>query len=450
MTCVAGEIMKYTREDIIQMVEDEDVEFIRLQFIDLFGTIKNVAITVSQLEKALDNKCKFDVSSIEGFVKIVGSDMYLHPILDTFTIFPWRPQQGKVARLICDIYNEDGTPFEGSSRYALERAIDKAAQKGYTFEACPECEFFLFNTDDEGNPTTSSPERAGYFDVGPVDLGENARRDMVLGLEDMGFEIESSHHEVSPAQHEIDFTSDGAMETADNIVTFKLAVKSIAKRHGLHASFMPKPKKGVDGSGMHVKFKLLKDGKNVLEDKSDKYGLSKEGYSFIAGILNHIKGICAISNPLVNSYKRLIPGYEAPVLLGWSVDNKIPIIKVVSGRDEDLKIELRNPDPAANPYLLFAACLYSGLEGIEKGLEAPEPITQDFYEKSLNELEEQGIDHLPTNLMHAIKALKSDDLMKEVLGKYIYKNYIRSKEEEWRQFSAVVTNWEIEHYLYKI
>lgn len=442
--------MKYTRDDIIQMVEEEDVEFIRLQFTDLFGTIKNVAITASQLEKALDNKCKFDVSSIEGFVKIEGGDMYLHPQLDTFTIFPWRPQQGKVARLICDIYNADGTPFEGSSRYILEKAVKKAADMGYTLEAGPECEFFLFNTDDEGNPTTSSPERAGYFDVGPVDLGENARRDMVLCLEDMGFEIESSHHEVSPAQHEIDFKSDEAMKTADNIVTFKFAVKSIAKRHGLHASFMPKPKMGVDGSGMHLNMILKKDGKDVFADENDKYGLSKLGYNFIAGLLSHIKAISAISNPLVNSYKRLIPGYEAPIILGWTTENKSPIIRVVSGRDEDLAIELRNPDPAANPYLLLATCLYAGLEGIEKNLMPTEPILESVSEYSVVEAEKLGFDHLPTNLMHAIKELKQDELMKDVLGEHIYKNYIRAKEEEWRQFSAVVTNWEIEHYLYKI
>ena len=297
----------YSKEDIMELAGDEDVEFIRLQFTDMFGSLKNVAITASQLEKALDNKCMFDGSSIEGFVRIEESDMYLYPDLSTLEIFPWRPQQGKVARLICDVYRPNGEPFEGDPRYILKRAIKEAADMGYTFEVGPECEFFLFHTDENGMPTTLTHEKAGYFDLGPLDLGENARRDMVLNLEDMGFVVEASHHEVAPAQHEIDFQYDEALATADNIMTFKLAVKTIAKRHGLHATFMPKPKFGVNGSGMHINMSLSKDGKNIFNDSSDKLGLSKEAYYFIGGIIRHMKGMTAVTNPLVNSYKSTGP-----------------------------------------------------------------------------------------------------------------------------------------------
>ena len=279
---------KYSKNDIIRIVDEEDIEFIRLQFTDIFGTLKNVAITASQLEKALDNRCMFDGSSIEGFVRIEESDMYLHPDLDTFMIFPWRPQQGKVARIICDVYMADGTPFEGDPRYILKKQIEKAKQMGYVFNVGPECEFFLFHLDENGQPTTISHERAGYFDLGPNDLGENARRDMVLTLEDMDFEIEASHHEVAPAQHEIDFKYEEALHTADNIMTFKLAIKTIAKRHGLFASFMPKPKHGVSGSGMHINMSLSKDGVNIFDNEGDKLGLSEEAYYFIGGIMKHI------------------------------------------------------------------------------------------------------------------------------------------------------------------
>ena len=442
--------MKYTKEEILRIVEEEDVEFIRLQFTDLFGTIKNVAITVNQLERALNNGFKFDCSSIEGFVRIIGSDMYLHPKLDTFAIFPWRPQQGKVARLICDIYNTDGSPYEGSSRYVLQKVIRRAEDMGFKLVVSPECEFFLFNTDDEGNPTTKTTEMAGYFDVGPVDMGENARRDMVLSLEDMGFDVESSHHEVSPGQHEIDFKGEEALKCADDIVTLKMCVKSVAKRHGLHASFMPKPKIDTDGSGMHLNMYLSRDGENIFEDIDDEYGLSKTAYYFIAGILAHVKSISAIANPLVNSYKRLVPGYEAPVHIGWATNNRSPIIGIPITRDENKTIELRNPDPAANPYLLLAVILAAGLEGIEKEIMPPEIIKDNLFELSGEELEKRGIEFLPGSLIEAINELKKDKYIEEVLGEYIFKNYIRAKEEEWRQFSNQVTNWEIEHYLYKI
>ena len=317
----------YTKQDIMRRIEEEDIEFIRLQFTDMFGALKNVAITSSQLGKALDNKCMFDGSSIEGFVRIEESDMYLYPDLDTFETFPWRPQQGKVARLICDVYKADGTPFEGDPRYVLRRVLKEAEDMGYSFDVGPECEFFLFHTDDNGMPTTISHEKASYFDISPLDLGENARRDMVLTLEDMGFEIEASHHEVAPAQHEIDFKYGPALATADNIMTFKLVVKSMAKRHGLFASFMPKPLYGVAGSGMHTNMSLTKKGKNIFNDPKGENGLSKEAYYFIAGIMKHVKGITAIANPLVNSYKRLVPGHEAPVYIAWSATNRSPLFR---------------------------------------------------------------------------------------------------------------------------
>ena len=340
---------KYTKQDIMRLVEEEDIEFIRLQFTDMFGTLKNVAITASQLEKALDNKCMFDGSSIEGFVRIDESDMYLYPDLNTFEIFPWRPQHGKVARMICDVYRPNGTPFEGDPRYILKKVLKEAADMGYTFNVGPECEFFLFHTDDEGRPTTISHEKAGYFDISPLDLGENARRDIILTLEDMGFEIEASHHEVAPAQHEIDFKYTNALKAADNMMTFKLVVKTIAKRHGLFASFMPKPVYGVCGSGLHINMSLCKDGVNIFNDHSAENGVSKEAYQFIAGLMKHMKGMTLVANPIVNSYKRLIPGYEAPVHITWSEGNRSPLIRIPSTRGTNMRIELRSPDPAANP-----------------------------------------------------------------------------------------------------
>lgn len=441
---------KYTKEDIFQMVEEEDVEFIRLQFTDIFGTLKNVAITASQLEKALNNKCMFDGSSIEGFVRIEESDMYLYPDLDTFTIFPWRPQQGKVARIICDVYCADGTPFEGDPRYILKRQIGKAAEMGYTFNVGPECEFFLFHQDENGQPTTITHEKAGYFDLGPVDLGENARRDMVLTLEDMGFEIEASHHEVAPAQHEIDFKYDEAMNTADNIMTFKLAVKTIAKRHGLFASFMPKPKCGINGSGMHINMSLSKDGKNIFDDVNGELGLSKEAYYFIGGIIKHMKAITVIMNPLVNSYKRLVPGYEAPCYIAWSATNRSPLIRIPASRGQETRVELRNPDPAANPYLALAVCLAAGLDGIKKEIEPPAEVPENIYELDDDERESRGIESLPADLHDAIGELKKDAFIQEVLGQHITNKYIEAKEAEWMQYRTQVTSWEIEEYLYKI
>ncbi len=441
---------KHTKQDILRMVEEDDIEFIRLQFTDIFGTLKNVAITSSQLEKALDNKCMFDGSSIEGFVRVDESDMYLYPDLDTFEVFPWRPQNGKVARLICDVYQPNGVPYEGDSRYILKKVLADAADMGYSFDVGPECEFFLFHTDDNGMPTTISHEKAGYFDLGPLDLGENARRDIVLTLEDMHYEIESSHHEVAPAQHEVDFKYDNALKTADNIMTFKLVVKSTAKRHGLFASFMPKPKYGINGSGMHINMSLSKDGVNIFDDPDGEHGLSQEAYYFLAGVMKHIKAITAIANPLVNSYKRLIPGYEAPIYIAWSTTNRSPLIRIPSSRGAGTRVELRSPDPAANPYLTLACCLAAGLDGIRNKLEAPESIDCNVFDLSVEQRQAKHIERIPTNLSNAIDALEQDTFIQNVLGDKVSQKYIEAKRAEWSQYREQITQWEIDEYLYKI
>ncbi len=440
----------YTKQDIIRMVEEEDVEFIRLQFTDMFGMFKNMAITKSQLQKALDNRCIFDASSIEGFVRIEASDMYLYPDLDTFAIFPWRPQQGKVARIICDIYRPDQTPFEGDPRYILKRVLARAAELGYQLDVGPECEFFLFHTDEDGAPTTVSHERAGFFDLGPIDLGENARRDMVLTLEDMGCEIESSHHEAANAQHRIDFRYDEALRTADNIMTFKLAVKTIAKRFGLFASFMPKPKHGINGSGMHLNISVTKDGKNIFADPADVRGLSKEAYYFIGGLMKHMRGMTAVTNPLVNSYKRLVPGFEAPIHITWSESHRRPLIRIPVERGEATRIELRSPDPAANPYLAFAVCLAAGLDGIEHKIMPPEPVGTSVMDMTKEERETLEITALPADLKEAVDELEKDPLLCRVLGNHISEKYAEEKRAEWAAYCEQVTNWEIDNYLYKI
>lgn len=440
---------KYRKEDLIRLVEEEGVEFIRLQFTDLFGTLKNMAITVGQLERVLNQPCLFDGSLIEGFVRIEEADLCLYPDLDTFQIFPWRPQQGKVARLICDVYRPSGEPFEGDPRYILKKVLKEAAEMGYTFYVGPECEFFLFHTDDNGLPTTTTHEKAGYFDLGPLDLGENARRDIALSLENMGFVVESSHHEVAPAQHEIDFRYDEALTTADNIMTFKLAVRSIAKRHGLHATFMPKPVYGANGSGMHTNMSLSKDGKNSFADPEDSRGLSAEAYQFIAGILAHMKGMMAITNPIVNSYKRLVPGFQAPVYIAWSAANRSPLIRIPVTRGEGTRVELRCPDSACNPYLTLAVCLAAGLDGIKRKLTPPDSTDCNLFELSEDERQERGIESLPADLGEAIEELEKDTFIQEVLGTHVTKKYLEAKKAEWAQYRAQVTDWEIGEYLYR-
>ena len=441
--------MHYSKEDILAMVEENGVKFIRLQFTDILGTLKNVAITDRQLEKALNNQCMFDGSSINGFVRVEESDMYLRPDLDTFVIFPWRPQQGKVARLICDVYMPDGTPFEGDPRYILKKAINKAKDMGYTMNVGPECEFFLFEVDNDGNPTLKTNDKGSYFDLGPIDLGENARRDMTLALEDMGFEIETSHHEVAAGQNEIDFKYADALVTADNIATFKYVVKSIAQRHGLYATFMPKPLHGVNGSGMHINISLIKDGKNAFHNEEDELGLSSVAYNFIAGVLKHIKEICPITNPLVNSYKRLVPDYEAPVYIAWSAKNRSPLIRVPSAREEGTRIELRSPDPSSNPYLVLACLLLAGLEGIKYNLEPPKCIDRNIFVLNREERKRENIESLPESLHEAVAYMQKSDLVKEALGKKAFEYYIRAKEVEWDNYRTQVHQWEITSYLSK-
>ena len=444
------DMARYAKEDIIRIVEEEDVEFIRLQFTDIFGMIKNVAITSSQLHKALDNQCIFDGAAIEGLSGDARYDMCLHPDLDTFEIFPWRPQQGKVARLICDIYDENGRPADGDCRSVLRRVCARARELGYCFQLKPECEFFLFQVDDEGLPTTITHEKASYFDVAPNDFAENVRRDIVLNLEEMGFEIGSSHHEIAAAQHEIDFAPSDALTAADNLMTFKMTTKAIAKRHGLHATFMPKPKGDDYGSGMHL-FMSLSDpeGRDVFADPADPRGLSRAAYSFIAGILRHMPGMTAVLNPLVNSYKRFVPGYEAPVTITWSTKFRDSLIGIPSRMAGRTRLELRSPDGTTNPYLAFAIVLAAGLEGIQEGLAAPEPVNRNLAKIDRVELAELNLRQLPMSLGDAVEAMNEDDFIKEVLGKQITKTYIKTKRREWNVYNAQVTQWELEQYLNK-
>ena len=437
----------YTKEDIIQLVEDEDIKFIRLQFTDIFGQLKNVAIMPSQLEKALNNQIMLDGSSIEGFVRIEESDQYLYPDLNTFTVLPWRPQHGKVARLICDVHNPDGTAFVGDPRGALKKVLKRAADMGYTFNVGPELEFFLFQTDDEGKPTTKTNDEAGYFDLGPLDHGESTRREACLTLETMGFEIEASHHEVAAGQHEIDFKYAEALTAADNIMTFKMAVKTIAQKNGLHATFMPKPIYGISGSGMHTNMSLFKDGKNVFFDPDGDKKLSKEAYSFIAGILAHVKGMAAITNPLVNSYKRLVPGYEAPCYVAWSAGHRSALIRIPTARGNSTRVELRSPDPSCNPYLVMAVCLAAGLDGIEKEMTPPAEISDNIFDMSRRERKSRGIESLPGSLFEAIEEFERDEVIKDALGEHIVNQYLIGKEKEWEEYITSVSSWEVEKYI---
>ena len=440
--------MSYTKEDIIRIVKEEDIEFIRMQFVDIFGQLKNVAITASQIEKAVNNQITFDGSSIEGYTRINESDQYLDPDMNSFAIFPWRPSHGRVARLICDVHDPDGKPFVGDPRHVLKRALKRAEEMGFdAFNVGPEAEFFLFQTDDEGKPTTRTNDEAGYFDLGPLDHGEGTRREICMALEQMGFEIEASHHEVAQGQHEIDFKYADALRTADNIMTFKLAVKTLAQKNGLHATFMPKPIFGINGSGMHTNMSLFQGGKNAFYDPDDPKGLSKEAYSFIAGLLAHVKGMAAVTNPLVNSYKRLVPGYEAPCYLAWSASNRSALIRIPAARGQSTRVELRSPDPACNPYLELALCLAAGLDGIEKGLTPPPEVTENIFDMNAAARKAHGIDSLPDSLEEAIHALEADPLVLDTLGEHVAANYIEGKRKEWEEYRTRVSSWEREKYI---
>ena len=438
----------YTKEDIIRIVREEDIKFIRLQFTDIFGQLKNVAITASQIEKAVNDQIMFDGSSIEGFVRIDESDQYLYPDLKSFRIFPWRPQHGKVARLICDVHNPDGSPFVGDPRYVLKRVIQKAKDMGFDrFNVGPEAEFFLFQTDEEGKPTTKTNDEAGYFDLGPLDHGESTRREICLALEQMDFEIGASHHEVAQGQHEIDFKYAEALHAADNIMTFKLTVKTLAQKNGLHATFMPKPIFGIAGSGMHINMSLFRDGRNMFYDPDGEKGLSKTAYSFIAGIMAHMKGMAAITNPLVNSYKRLVPGYEAPCYMAWSASNRSALIRIPAARGQSTRVELRCPDPSCNPYLALAVCLAAGLDGIEKGMTPPPEITDNIFAMTPATRKRRGIEALPGSLEEALVYLKKDKLIMNTLGEHVATQYITGKEAEWDEYCTRVSSWERDKYM---
>ncbi|MBM7855371.1 glutamine synthetase [Desulfohalotomaculum tongense] len=440
---------KLTAADVKALCKERDVKFVRLQFTDIFGVLKNVAITVEQLDKALNNELMFDGSSIEGFVRIEESDMYLRPDPNTFQIFPWKPREGATARLICDIYNSDGTPFIGDPRYVLRRALAEAEEMGYTMNVGPEAEFFLFHVDSDGKPTTITHDRAGYFDMTPVDLGEDARRDMVLMLEDMGFEVEASHHEVAPGQHEIDFKYSDALDVADKIVTFKFVVRTIAQRHGLHATFMPKPVFGINGSGMHMNMSLMKNGENAFYDPSTDSKLSETAMYYIGGLIKHARAITAITNPQVNSYKRLVAGYEAPVYIAWSARNRSPLIRIPAKRGMSTRVELRSPDPSCNPYLALAVCLRAGLDGIKNKIAPPPSCDQNIYEMTEEERREQGIACLPENLREAMEELAKDPVIKDALGPHVYNRFMEAKRIEWDRYRMQVHPWELEEYLTK-
>jgi len=439
---------KYNRDDIVRMAKEENVAFIRLQFTDILGTVKNVEIPLSQLQKALDNKIMFDGSSIEGFVRIEESDMYLYPDLNTWVVFPWTAGRGKVARIICDIYNSDGTPFMGDPRNNLKRIVEEMKTLGFTqFNLGPEPEFFLFKLDENGEPTMELNDHGGYFDLAPTDLGENCRKDIVVELEDMGFEIEASHHEVAPGQHEIDFKYEDVVTACDEIQTFKLVVKTIARKHGLHATFMPKPLFGINGSGMHCNISLFKDNANVFYDSTGELELSEIAYQFMAGVLKHAPNFTAVTNPTVNSYKRLVPGYEAPVYVAWSARNRSPLVRVPASRGMSTRIELRNVDPSANPYLAMAAILKAGLDGIKNKLTPSDPVDRNIYVMTKEEREAEGIIDLPETLHSALEKLQEDEVIMSALGEHILTNFIEAKEIEWDMFRTQVTPWERDQYL---
>ncbi|MEE4254287.1 MAG: glutamine synthetase family protein [Desulfuromusa sp.] len=440
-----------TREDILRIIEEQNVNFFRLQFVDIFGFMKNIAIPRSQINKALDGQMMFDGSSIDGFVRINESDMYLKPDYDSFLVLPWRKRDGvNAARIICDVYKADGTPFVGCPRVNLKRVLAEAKDLGYTMNVGTECEFFLFQEDENGNLKTETNDVAGYFDVDPEDTGIVCRREIIETLEAMNFEIEASHHEVAEGQHEINFKYADALTAADNTVTFKWVVRSIAAKHGLHATFMPKPVFGINGSGMHTNQSLFTlDGKNAFFDENGPLKLSETAYHYIAGIIKNARGFTAVTNPLVNSYKRLVPGYEAPVYVAWSASNRSALVRIPASRGLGTRTEIRCPDPACNPYLALAMMLNSGLDGVKNKLVAPSSVNVDIFHMTLAEKEAAGIDSLPGSLEEALVALKESPLSKEALGEHILEKYIEGKTLEWNSYRTAVTDWEIKNYIKK-
>lgn len=438
----------YTKEEVHQLVKDSNVHFLRLMFTDLLGVSKSVDLPISQLDKLLDNKIMFDGSSIDGFVRIEESDMYLYPDMSTWLVFPWGEEHGKVARVICSVHTIDGKPFAGDPRNNLKRIVEKMQADGFkSFNIGPEPEFFLFKTDENGQPTMEVNDQENYFDMEPLDLGEECRRDIVLTLEKMGFSVEAAHHEVAPGQHEVDFKYADALEAADNIQTFKMVVKAIAKRHGLFATFMPKPLSGVNGSGMHLNMSLFDDNGNTFYDPKGELKLSDTAYHFLAGLLKHVRSLTAICNPLVNSYKRLVPGYEAPVYVAWSASNRSPLVRVPGDRGVGTRLELRSVDPAANPYLAIAAVLGAGLDGIENKLTPAPEVSENIYQMTPAERKAKGIIDLPDTLHNALKSLATDDVVKDSLGEHLYKNFYEAKTREYDSYRLNVSSWETKKYM---
>jgi glutamine synthetase len=436
-----------TKHDILDLAKKQSVNFLRLQFTDILGVNKNVEVPESQFEKALEGDIMFDGSSIEGFVRIEESDMVLKPDLDTFRILPYDDEGGRVARVICDIYNPDGSSFAGCTRQALKRQIAKAQSLGYEMMAGVEAEFFIFQLDASGDPTTETHDRGGYFDLTPVDRAEEIRRLIVKDLVSMGFEVEAGHHEVAPGQHEIDFRYAAALETADNLATFRFVVRNVAYRHGFLATFMPKPIFGQNGSGMHTHQSLFRNGTNAFYDPKGNWELSDVALAYIGGLLTHARGFCAVTNPLVNSYKRLVPGYEAPVNVAWSMRNRSPLVRIPDRRGSGTRCELRMPDPSANPYLALAVQLAAGIDGVERKLTPPDPVNKNIFEMSHRERRKYRIDELPRDLHEALDMLEKDDVITGALGPHIYERFVEAKREEWEEYIGRVSAWELERYL---
>ena len=436
-----------TANDVKKIAQDEGVRFLRMSFTDALGALKNIEIPISLLGDALDNQIKIDGSSIAGFLPIEHADMYLYPDPSTFVIYPWTDAHDKTAALICDVYNVDGTPFAGDPRGILKKNLADVGKMGFdTLSIGAEPEFFLFKRDDSGRPTMEVNDDAFYFDTEPLDEGEACRRDIANVLTEMGFAIEAAHHEAAAGQHEIDFRFDDAIHTADKIQYFKLAVREIAKRHGLAATFMPKPITGINGSGMHMNQSLFKDGQNAFDDPAGLQGLSKTALSYLAGLLKHAPAFTAVANPTINSYKRLVPGYEAPTYIAWATDNRTPLVRIPAGRGKVTRLELRSGDPSANPYIFIAAILAAGADGIEHGLAAPAPVERNIYQMNADEREAANINELPGSLEQAIANLEHDDVLVNALGSTYLETYSQLKKQEITNYKTTVSSWETKHY----
>jgi len=434
-------------EGILELCRALNVRFLRLTFTDILGHTKNVEVPASQFRKALEGEIMFDGSSIEGFVRIEESDMLLKPDLRTFRVFPWGNPESRVARLICDVYNPDETPFAGDPRLALKRVAAAAAELGYIMNAGVEAEFFLFQRNAQGEPTTVTHDHGGYFDLTPVDLGEKARRMIVNDLEAMGFEVEAAHHEVAPGQHEIDFKYADVLSTADDLATFRFIVRNAALAHELHATFMPKPIFGQNGSGMHTHQSLFRDGENAFFDPDGEYEMSDIMRHYIGGLKKHAAAIAAVTNPLVNSYKRLVPGYEAPVNIAWSRRNRSPLIRVPERRGIGTRTEFRMPDPSCNPYLALAVQLAAGLDGLRNKIDPGPPVDTNVWKLNEEEREKYKMGTLPANLGAAVVELEGDTVLREALGEHIFTHYLDSKKKEWGEYISQVSDWELETYL---